>query len=151
MNKVVKITAGMIGCLFLLFSVSSSAKDVKLDAAGEKAYNTIKTASCFGTGGIGRGGTISQGELALRILVKQVNAESALESLLKVANPAGRMYVLVGLKQYYPAVFAEVVPQYQSVKTKLRSMRGCIADIKTVASIVAEIKKGQHDVLPKRK
>ena len=148
MKKLVIIRAGMLGCLFLLFSVSSFANDVKLDAAGEKAYYTIKTVAYFGTGGIGRGGTISPGQLALRVLVRQDRAEDVLVSLLKEAVPAGKMYALVGLKQYYPSVFTKAVAKFKDIKTKLRSRSGCIVEDKTVAAIVAEIKKGWHPILP---
>ena len=111
-------------CLLLLGIVSGCA--TRFDAASEAAYETLKSVPMFATGGTGFGGTRSDGENALRVLLKQKQAEDALRSLLKEARPPGQMYALVGLKSLHPDVFKKAVVPFLTDKTEIETMYGCI-------------------------
>ena len=136
-------------CLLLLACVPGCA--VQLDAKGEAAYTTLKSVPMFATGGIGFAGTKSDGEKALRILLKQKQAEDALQSLLKEANPAGQMYALVGLKSLHSDAFEKAVAPFLTEKTKIKTMYGCMRDEETVAKVAADIRKGNHPLRPEKK
>ena len=139
----------MAVCLFLLVGVSAQADE--LDAEGKTAYATLKSVPFFATGGIGYAGTTSKGELALRILLKQKQAEGVLHLLLKEANPTGQMYALAGLKSAYPKDFDKAVVPFLTAKTKVKTMQGCLGYKQTVAAVAENIRKGNYPLRPERK
>lgn len=139
----------MAVCLFLFVGVSAHADE--LDADGKRAYATLKSVSLFATYGVGRAGVKSDGEKALRILLKQKQAEAALQSLLQEANLTGQMYALVGLKSVNPTIFEKAVTPFLTLKTRVKTAHGCLVSSEIVEKIVEDIRKGNYPLRPERK
>ena len=139
----------MTVCLFLLVGASAHADE--LDAKSKAAYTTLKSVARFATDSVGRGSGTSEGELALRVLLKQKQAEDVLQSLLKEAAPAGQMYALVGLRSVSQAAFEKAVKPFLPDKTKAGTMSGCIVRHETVAKVADAIRLGNHSLRPARK
>lgn len=111
---------------------------------GQKAQTTLKTAPYFAMGGVGFAGQTSPGEKALRVLLKEKDATTAFQTLLKEANSAGQLYALLGMKQTDPKLFAQVVVPYRKKMDKVKTMAGCIADELTVSNIITNIEQGRY-------
>ena len=133
----------VILCL-LLFGCAS-----RLDTEGEAAYTTLKSVPFFDAGGFIVG--VTDSELSLRVLLKQNQAENALQSLLKEGNPAGQIWALIGLKSADPVAFEKAVTPFLAVKTKVRIKYGDIEYEDTVAKIVEDIRKGNYPLYPEKK
>jgi hypothetical protein len=132
----------------LLISIPTLAQ--KRDANSQKAYTTLKTAHYFALGGVGFAGTTSEGENALRILLKPKDAVPLFQKLLKEANREGQLYALLGLRLTNPTVFAREVTPFLSMQAKAHTMSGCIASDQPVATITQTIKKGDYDKVVKK-
>jgi hypothetical protein len=130
-----------------LFLMSAPAFAQEGETDKQKAYATLKTVPYFAVGGVGFAGTTSQGEQALRALLKQKDAATVFKTLLKEANQEGRLYALLGLRLTNPTVFARDVTPFLSLKTKAHTMSGCIMCDQPVASLAKTIQKGDYDKL----
>lgn len=122
----------------------------KLDNDSQKAYNTLKTVPHFAIGGVGFAAQTSEGENALRLLLKQKEATTVFQKLLKEANREGQLYALLGLKLTNSTLFAREAKPFSEMKTKVHTMSGCIFFDQPVTSLVTTIKKGDYDKLVKK-
>ena len=59
---------------------------------------TLRKTTLFALGGIGVAGTMSEGERALREVLKESDVPAQLEELMSDASPAGQLYALLGLR-----------------------------------------------------
>ena len=117
-----------------------------LDAAEPSAAeSTLRKAESFALGGVGVAGTMSQGEQALREILKQPDAVPRLESLLSEASPAGQLYAFVGLRARDRKAYQRAVEKYGQRGAEVETMRGCILQHEPFASLVKQIEHGDYD------
>ncbi len=135
-------------CSLLFVGVSAHAGE--RHTKGKVVYTTLKSVAYFATGGAGRAGVTSQGEKALRVLLKQKRPTVALYSLLKEKNPAAQRYALVGLKKLNAAGFEKAVAPFLDDETQVETLYGCIGDCETVAKVADDIRNGNHPLRPER-
>ena len=110
-----------------------------------QAFRTLETVPYFAMGGVGRAGQTSPGEKALRVLLEQKNPETLLRGLLKTANPAGKLYALLGYKQVGGAnALAQTTAGLSKTKTLVPTRRGCLGGNEKMAVVIARIKKGYY-------
>ena len=138
------VAAALFLCLAITGTAAAHAQD--LDAAGKKAYGTLKTAPFFAIGAVGEGGEISAGERAYRALLQQKQAVAAFEALLrdKNARVEGRLYALLGLRTRDRAAFARHLTPFLSSKAMASTMSGCMASDEPVAAVAKRIRKGEY-------
>jgi hypothetical protein len=102
-------------------------------------------AGSFAMGGVGVAGTMSNGERALRQILKEADAASRLEGLIASASPAGQLYALVGLRAKDGAAYARALEKLKAIDTKVETMRGCILQRESFRHLVKEIESGGYD------
>ncbi|MEY2538005.1 MAG: hypothetical protein QOG67_1745 [Verrucomicrobiota bacterium] len=95
-------------------------------------------------------GTMSEGERALRELLKQSDAVARLESLLPQASAAGQLYALLGLRVRDRGAYQPALARYGQRDAKVQTMRGCILQQESFQSLVKEIEHGDYDLFLSR-
>src|SRR5438270_8074299 len=110
--------------------------------AGE---NVLQKTSMFALGGIGVAGTMSEGERALRELLRGSDALVRLDRLLSTADPAGQLYALLGLRLKDRAAYERAIAKMRPTDAKVQTARGCMLSDEPFRSLLKEIDSGQHD------
>jgi hypothetical protein len=105
----------------------------------------LQNAGSFALGGIGVAGTMSTGERALREVLKKHDAVARLEALLPGASPAGKLYVLLGLRIRDRAAYERTLEKCRTVNATLETARGCLLNHETFRDLLKEIERGQYD------
>lgn len=111
-------------------------------AAPESALRQTTT---FALGGVGVAGSMSEGERALREVLKERDAVTRLESALPEASPAGQLYALLGLRLRDRAAYERALPKYQENDATVQTMRGCILQRESFRDLVKQIEQGDYD------
>ncbi len=105
----------------------------------------------FALGGIGVAGTMSEGERALRELLRGSDALMRLDRLLSTAGPAGQLYALLGLRLKDRAAYDRAVSKMRATDAKVQTARGCMIDMESFGDLVKEIERGQYDTFLERR
>jgi hypothetical protein len=136
----------------------SSLDELMLTEKGKAAYQTLLKVDLFAIGGIGYGGSTSEGEEALDVLLDEKKAVNAFRSLVTSATPEGGLYALFGLRALKCECFKEEVENYKSLpepperKTKfgiivparaVKRMSGCLGFSQQRLEVTEEIESGK--------
>jgi hypothetical protein len=105
----------------------------------------------FAFGGIGAAGTLSEGELAFREVLKRPSAEKDFLELLSKGNAQGRCYALVGLRHLNRKAYAVLAERFAHDKTKVSTIGGCIVMVQPMSSVAATIGAGRYQPFLKGK
>ena len=111
-------------------------------AAPETALHKTST---FALGGVGVAGSMSEGERALREVLKERDAVTRLESVLRDASPAGQLYALLGLRLRDRPAYERALEKYGENDANVQTMRGCILQRESFLKLVEEIERGEYD------
>lgn len=106
---------------------------------------TLRKATSFAMGGVGVAGTMSQGERALREVLKKADAVVRLESMLPQASPAGQLYALLGLRAHDRNVYKQALLKYGESEATVQTMRGCLLRSESFAALINQIDHGDYD------
>ena len=106
---------------------------------------TLRKTELFALGGIGVVGSMSEGERALREVLKQSDAPAQFEKLLSDASPAGRLYALLGLRVRDRAAYERARQKLRTTDAKVQTARGCILQQESFRDLVKEIERGIYD------
>jgi hypothetical protein len=93
---------------------------------------------------------MSEGERALREILKESDAVVRLESALPNASPAGRLYALLGLRLRDRPAYQRALEKYGADNAKVQTMRGCILQQESFRDLVKQIEHGDYDSFPSR-
>jgi hypothetical protein len=137
--KITKLRPALsaIAVLFLL-TPSARSEQSSPDA-------TLRKTDLFALGGIGVAGTMSEGERALREVLKESDVAVRLEKLLSDASPAGKLYALLGLRLRDRAAYQRALEKLRTTNAKVQTARGCILQQESFGDLVKEIERGQYD------
>jgi hypothetical protein len=105
----------------------------------------LQKTQMFALGGIGVAGTMSEGERALREILKQPDALARLEALLANGSPAGKLYALLGLRIKDRPRYERARDKFPKLEMKIETARGCMLDREPVSHLADEIERGQYD------
>jgi hypothetical protein len=106
---------------------------------------TLRKTELFALGGIGAAGSMSEGERALREVVKESDVAARLEKLLSDASPAGQLYALLGLRLRDRAAYERALQKLRTPDAKVQTARGCILQQESFGDLVKEIERGVYD------
>ena len=106
---------------------------------------SLSLCSSFSFGGIGVAGTMSQGERALREILKESDAVARLEGLLPQASPAGQLYAFVALRKHDQAAYQRALEKFRANDAEVKTARGCMLSQESFRDLVKEIEKGTYD------
>ncbi len=122
-----------------------------LDPEQHAADETLRKTELFALGGIGEAGSMSEGERALREVLKGPDGPARLEKLLSDASPAGQLYALLGLRLRDRAVYERALQKLRTNDAKVQTARGCILQEEAFGGLVKEIERGLYDNFLDRK
>ena len=108
------------------------------------ACEVLLSTQCFAFGGVGFAGTISDGEKALRTLMKSPKALDLLTAVLAKARPEGKLYALCGIREMSPGKFKALAEDVASKSPKVCTMSGCVEVEETTRNVVARIASGSY-------
>jgi hypothetical protein len=134
--KITKLRSALsaIAVLFMCARSEQSAPDA-----------TLRKAELFALGGVGAAGSMSEGERALREVLRESDVSVRLEKLLSDASPAGQLYALLGLRLRDRAAYERALPKLRTTDAKVQTARGCILQQESFGDLVKEIERGQYD------
>jgi hypothetical protein len=115
-----------------------------------EADNALQKAGNFALGGVGVAGTMSEGERALREVLKEPDAIARLENALPNSSPAGQLYALLGLRLRDRPAFQRALEKCRTNDTKVQTMRGCILQEESFRDLVKQIEHGDYDMFLSR-
>ena len=105
----------------------------------------LQKTGMFALGGIGVAGTMSEGERALREMLKEQDATARLEKLVSSGSPAGKLYALLGLRIRDRVAYERAVEKCRMLDAKVETARGCIISQESFRDLLKEIERGQYD------
>ena len=114
-------------------------------AGASAALPDLERTQLFALGAIYEDGRMSEGERALRAILREPDATRQLEAMLLRASPAGRLYALLGLRLRDRAVYARVLRTLPKEDAQVRVMRDGIIRAASLQAVVSEIQHGKYD------
>jgi len=129
----------IVGSLVAQFGVSLTA------APGDSSARDLAEAKLFAFGGVGVAGTISEGERNLRTVVQQPDASQQLQAMLPKATPAGKLYILVGLRRCDRATYQKVFDSLAPSNNPVEVAHGCMITRETFRQLLSDIQAGRYD------
>jgi hypothetical protein len=113
--------------------------------ATEDAQAIVK-ASHFGIGPVFMTAKITQGDAALRRIMKKDDAIKYLIPIFEKASPEGKCYALIGFHLLAPDYFERSRKRMSPWNdAKIKTVAGCIVGDATVAEVVQAIREGRYD------
>jgi hypothetical protein len=109
------------------------------------AKAVLQETGMFALGGIGVAGTMSEGERALREILKNADATTELEKMLTSASPAGQLYSLLGLRLRDRSAYQRALEKVRATDAKVQTARGCILQQESFRALVKQIELGNYD------
>jgi len=88
---------------------------------------------------------MSEGEGALRALLKQPDPTKQLEGLLTNATPAGQLYGLLGLRIRDHEAYDKAIKDFRVPEIDVETIGGCMVSRAPLKQLVDRIKAGQYD------
>ncbi len=124
-------------------SIACASNDDYL--ATEDAQVLVK-ASHFGIGPVFMTAKITQGDAALRRIMKKDDAIKYLIPVFEKASPEGKCYALIGFRLLAPEYFERSRKRMSPWNdAKIRTVAGCIVGDATVGEVVQAIREGRYD------
>ena len=105
----------------------------------------LERTKLFALGRIYQDGRMSDGERALRGVLRKPDATAQLETMLVRASPAGRLYALLGLRLRDRAVYARAMRTLPREDAQVAVLRDGIIRRASFQAVVSEIKHGKYD------
>jgi hypothetical protein len=119
---------------------------VSVQATSENsATRDVAAAKSFAFGGIGVAGLMSEGERNLRVVLERRDASQQLQTALSHATPAGKLYILVGLRRCDRAAYQKVFDSLSRPNDDVEVARGCMISREPFRQLISEVQDGRFD------
>jgi hypothetical protein len=109
------------------------------------AARDLAAAKSLAFGGVGVAGLMSEGERNLRAVLQQPDAAQQLQAALAHATPAGKLYILVGLRRCDRAAYQKVFDSLSRPNDDVEVVRGCMISKQSFRQLLSEIQDGRFD------
>ena len=132
--------------IVLIASIVLAQFGVSLAAASQNsAARDLAAAKMFAFGGVGAAGIMSEGERNLRAVLGQSDASQQLQAAFAQATPAGKLYILVGLRRCDPAAYQRVIDSVARPNDDVEIARGCMISREPFRQLLSQIRDGRFD------
>jgi len=121
----------------LVFSVGASSEN--------SAARDLAAAKSLAFGGVGVAGLMSEGERNLRAVLAQPDAPQQLQSALAHATPAGKLYILVGLRRCDRAAYQKIFDSLGRANEDVEVVRGCMISKEPFRQVLLQVQDGRFD------
>ena len=88
---------------------------------------------------------MSEGERALRAVLRESAATTQLETLLHSATPAGQLYALLGLRLHDRAAYARGLQTFPKPDVQVETIGGCTVWRAPFRELLHRIEAGDYD------
>jgi hypothetical protein len=130
----------------LIAGIVLEQSGVSVAATSESsAARDVAAAKSFAFGGIGVAGLMSEGERNLRAVLERPDASQQLLAALSHATPAGKLYILVGLRRCDRAAYQKVFDSLARPNDDVELARGCMISREPFRQLLSEVQDGRFD------
>jgi hypothetical protein len=133
---VIVVITGIVLSRFDTATASSSENSAVRDLAAAKS---------LAFGGVGVAGLMSEGERNLRAVLAQPDAAQQLQGALAHATPAGKLYILVGLRKCDRAAYRKVFDSVGRPNDDVEVVRGCMVSKEPFRQALSQVQDGRFD------
>ena len=109
------------------------------------AARDVAAAKSLAFGGVGVAGLMSEGERNLRAVLAQPDASQQLQAALVHATPAGKLYILVGLRRCDRAAYQKVFDSLGRGNDDIEVVRGCMISKEPFRQVLSQVQDGRFD------
>ena len=109
------------------------------------AIRDVAAAKSLAFGGVGAAGLMSEGERNLRAVLAQPDASQQLQAALAHATPAGKLYILVGLRRCDRAAYQKVFDSLGHPNDDVEVVRGCMISKESFRQVLSQVQDGRFD------
>jgi hypothetical protein len=114
-------------------------------SSDNSAAGDVAAAKSLAFGGVGVAGLMSEGERNLRGVLEQPNASQQLQAALAHATPAGKLYILVGLRRCDRTAYQKVFDSLGRPNDNVEVVRGCMISKEPFRQVLSQIQDGRFD------
>ena len=130
----------------LITGIVLSKLGISVGASSENsAARDLTAARSLAFGGVGVAGLMSEGERNLRAVLQQPDASQQLQAALAHATPAGKLYILVGLRRCDRAAYQKVFNSLSRPNDDVEVVRGCMISKESFRQLLSQIQDGRFD------
>ena len=127
------------GIVMLQFGIALAA------SSENSAAHDVAAAKSLAFGGVGVAGIMSEGERNLRAVLAQPNASQQLQAALAQATPAGKLYILVGLRRCDRVAYQKAVEALGRPSDDVEVVRGCMISKEPFRQALSQVQDGRFD------
>jgi len=115
------------------------------NSSEDSAARDLAAAKSLAFGGVGVAGLMSEGERNLRAVLERPNASQQLQVALAYATPAGKLYILVGLRRCDRAAYKKVFDSLGRPNDDVEVVRGCMISKEPFHQVLSQVQDGRFD------
>ena len=115
------------------------------NSSEDSAARDLAAAKSLAFGGVGVAGLMSEGERNLRAILERSDASQQLQAALAHATPAGRLYILVGLRRCDRAAYQKVFDSLGRPNDDVEVVRGCMISKEPFRNVLSQVQDGRFD------
>ena len=132
--------------IMLIAGIVFSRSGISAATSSENsAARDLAAAKSLAFGGVGVAGLMSEGEGNLRAVLQQPDASQQLQAALAHATPAGKLYILVGLRRCDRAAYQKVFDSLSRPNDDVEVIRGCMISKESFRQLLSQIQDGRFD------
>ena len=132
--------------VFLIAAIASSQLGIARGASSENlAARYLAAAKSLAFGGVGVAGLMSEGARNLRAVLAQPDASQQLQAAVAHATPAGKLYILVGLRRCDRPMYQKVFDTMGHSNDDVEVVRGCMVSKEPFRQALSQIQEGGFD------
>jgi len=109
------------------------------------ALRDLAAAKSLAFGGVGVARLVSEGERNLRTVLQQPDASQQLQAALAQATPAGKLYILVGLRRCDRTTYQKAFDSVGRPNDDVEVVRGCMVSKEPFRQVLSQIQDGRFD------
>lgn len=132
--------------IMLITGIALSRIDVSLATSSENSTaRDVAAAKSLAFGGVGVAGLMSEGERNLRAVLAQPDAPQRLQAALAHATPAGKLYILVGLRRCDRTAYQKIFDSMGRANDDVEVVRGCMISKEPFHQVLSQVQGGRFD------
>ena len=132
--------------IILIAGIALSQLDNSAASSSENSpARDLAAAKSLAFGGIGVAGLMSEGERNLRAVLERPDASQQLQSALAHATPAGKLYILVGLRTCDRAAYQKAFDSLAAPNDDVEVVRGCMVSKEPFRQVLSQVQDGRFD------
>jgi hypothetical protein len=130
----------------LIAGIVLAQSDASAATASENSSaRDLAAAKSFAFGGVGVAGLMSEGERNLRAVLERSDASQQLQAAFAHATPAGKLYILVGLRRCDRAEYQKIFDSLARPDREVEVARGCMISREPFRQLLSQIQDGRFD------